>query len=296
MPKLIVTCGVSGSGKSTYARELQALDETWGEINRDFWRFTLFCRGHFDWNLYKFTKDKEKRVTEECEKEFVEFVKEGLNIIVSNTNLNQRDHDYWQANAASVGYEFEVKYFPITFEEMLKRNEKRGTLAVKREVLIQQWDKWLDITNYKRYVPNSDKPKAIWVDIDGTVAVNTSRGHHDYDQVGTDSPRMDIISMITAWAENDNLQIIFMSGRPESCREETTNWLEKYFWDVDYLYMRTTGDNRSDRIVKEELFWQYLEPHWNIVASIDDRPRVVRLQHDLGIPNVINVQRGYDEF
>jgi len=178
MPKLIITCGVSGSGKSTYARELQALDETWEEINRDFWRFTLFCRGQFDWNLYKFSKDKEKRVTEECDKEFDEFVEQGLNIIVSNTNLNQKDHDYWKAKADAAGYEFE----------------------------------------------------------------------------------------------------------------------EKYFWDVSYLYMRTTGDNRSDRIVKEELFWQYLEPYWNIVAAIDDLPRVVRLQHDLGIPNVINVQRGYDEF
>ena len=33
-----------------------------------------------------------------------------------------------------------------------------------------------------------------------------------------------------------------------------------------------------------------------IVASVDDRPRVVRLQKDLGIPNVIDVSLKYEEF
>ncbi len=36
--------------------------------------------------------------------------------------------------------------------------------------------------------------------------------------------------------------------------------------------------------------------HWNIISAIDDRPRIVRLWHDIGIPNVISVQKGYNEF
>jgi predicted kinase len=295
MPKMIITVGVSGSGKSTFAKEL--VKQGWKEINRDWWRFTLFTNGVYDWSLYKFTKAREKEVTKECLTDFDWARTFGLNVVISNTNLTPKTLQSWIDKGNAAGYEVEVKYFPITFEEMLKRNEKRGALAVGREVLIQQWDKWLDITNYKRYVPDESKPKAIWLDIDGTVARNTSRGHHDYDKVATDSPRLDIISMVSAWAEKDNLQIIFMSGRPDSCRLDTWNWLSTYFPDhLDYLYMRTTGDMRSDRIVKEELFWEYLAPNWNIVASIDDRPRVVRLQHDLRIPNVINVQTGYGEF
>jgi predicted kinase len=295
MSKLICTVGISGSGKTTWAESQDAYN-----INRDTCRFVLFCNGVFDWSLYKFTKEREQRVTQVCEAEFNIGVAVKRDIIVSNTNLNQKDIDHWKAKAESVGYEFEVKYFPITLEEAFKRDSKRGALAVGREVLIQQWQKWLVISGYKRYVPDVSKPKAIWIDIDGTLAINTHRGHHDYDKVGTDTPRLEIISMLKAWIKQDNLQPIFMSGRPESCRENTYTWLQKYFPQEEYgylyLYMRTTGDSRSDRIVKEELFWGYLAPNWNVVASVDDRPRVVRLQQDLGIETVINVQKGYNEF
>ena len=294
MPKLIITCGISGSGKSTYAKEL--VQQGWKEINRDWWRFQVYTRGVHDWSLYKFTKERENKVTALCLQDFEYTVEDEQDVIISNTNLNKKDQDYWKCKAEEAGYEFEIKYFPITFEEALKRDQKRGALSVGRDVLIQQWGKWLEITNYKTYTPNEDKPKAIWLDIDGTIAINTSRGHHDYDKVITDSPRLDIISMVKAWSLMDNLQIIFMSGRPDSCREDTIKWLQTYFDDVEYLYMRTTGDFRSDRIIKEELFWEYLEPNWNIVAAFDDRPRVVRLQKDLGIPNVIDVSRGYSEF
>lgn len=293
---VIVTVGISGSGKSTYARELKDLVPNVVEINRDEWRFKLFTNGIQDWSKYKFTKERENQVTQKCNELFDQAVLNLQSVVISNTNLNQKDIDYWKAKADAVGYDFEVKYFPITFEEALKRDSKRGALAVGREVLIGQWKKWLDITNYRRYTPDENKPKALWLDLDGSIAINSHRGHHEYDKVITDSPRLDVISMVLSWAERENLQTIFMSGRPDSCREDTVKWLLNYFDDVPYLYMRTTGDLRSDRIIKEELFWEHLEPNWNIVAAIDDRPRVLRLQKDLGIPLVIDVSREYVEF
>lgn len=294
MPKLIITSGVSSSGKSTYAKELIA--QGWAEINRDYWRFKQYCNGVNDWSLYKFTKAKEDFVTFLCDHDWECAVDQKLNIIVSNTNLNQKDHNYWKTKAESVGYEFEVKYFPITFEEALKRDSKRGALAVGREVLIQQWQKWLIISGYKRYTPDVSKPKAIICDLDGTIAVNTHRGHHDYDKVSTDTPRESVISLVRAWGLNQGFYVIFMSGRPDSCMEASKQWIRDHLPIEPLLYMRKTGDMRSDRIVKEELFWEHLVPHYNVIAAIDDRPRVVRLWQDLGIETVINVQRGYDEF
>ena len=87
-----------------------------------------------------------------------------------------------------------------------------------------------------------------------------------------------------------------MSGRPDSCYDATKTWLSNYFDGSIYLYMRKTGDHRCDSIVKEELFWEYLEPNWNIVAAIDDRPKISRKQKDIGIPLVINVSKTYKEF
>lgn len=61
MAKLLLCCGVSGSGKSTFAKEL--VRQGWSEINRDYWRFKTYCNGVADWSLYKFTKERENYVS-----------------------------------------------------------------------------------------------------------------------------------------------------------------------------------------------------------------------------------------
>lgn len=94
--------------------------------------------------------------------------------------------------------------------------------------------------------------------------------------------------------------ILFMSGRDECCKEETERWIRKYFYNNDEqdikLFMRKRNDIRNDKIVKEELFWDNVNDNWNVIAAVDDRPRIVRLWNDIGIPNVISVQKGYNEF
>lgn len=295
MPKLLLCCGVSGSGKSTYAKEL--VSQGWGEVNRDECRFKLFTNGEKDWSKYKFTKEREKLVTEYCNSSFDGWVSLGVNIVVSNTNLNQIDHNYWRAKAEEVGYDFEVKYFPILLEEALKRDQKRGALSVGREVLFKQWKKWLEITNYKRYVPDTSKPKVFIVDIDGTIALTNGRSHYDFsEKVTTDKLRQDVMSMVEAFCYTKDASIILLSGRDDICRQDTINWLN--FWHVDYLelHMRKNGDNRSDRLIKEEIFWEHIEPRFNVLAAFDDRPRVVRLWKDIGIPLVVDVCKTYEEF
>lgn len=295
MPKLLLCCGVSGSGKSTYAKEL--VSQGWGEVNRDEWRFKLFTNGEKDWSKYKFTKEREKLVTEYCNSTFDGWVSLGANIVVSNTNLNQIDHNYWRAKAEEVGYDFEVKYFPILLEEALKRDQKRGALSVGREVLFKQWQKWLEITNYKRYVPDTSKPKVFIVDIDGTIALTNGRSHYDFsEKVTTDKLRQDVMEMIESFCYTKDASIILLSGRDDICRQDTINWLN--FWRVDYLelHMRKNGDNRSDRLIKEEIFWEHIEPRFNVLAAFDDRPRIVRLWKDIGIPLVVDVCKTYEEF
>ena len=297
MPILKICCGVSGSGKSTYAKELVE-NHNYREINRDNVRFQLYTNDVHDWSLYKFTKEREDHVSSFCD-ELFDFYSDNqcrYNIIVSNTNLGIKYHKYWQQKAEQAGYDFEVKYFDVDLETLLKRDTKRGALSLGKEAILQQWKKYIKLRGFKKYVPNEHKPKAVIVDIDGSVARATHRGHHDYHLVSTDTPRMEIISMILAWTEAEKMEIIFMSGRPDSCREDTKKWLETYFFEVPYLYMRKTGDNRNDSIVKEELFWDNVAEHWNIIACVDDRNRVLRKWHDLGIPNVINVQETYVEY
>ena len=295
MPKLILCRGISASGKSAFAKEME--DHGYYEINRDNHRFSLFCDGEHDWSLYKFTKYRENQVTEECEEDFNEAVSYSYNIVVSNTNLNLKDVDYWKEKAESVGYEFEIKLFDISLEEALKRDSKRGALQVGREVILQQWKKWLDVIEFKRYIPNEYKPNAIIVDIDGTIALTNGRSHYDYsDAVLTDSARGNVMELVESYSNYTNSHTIIVSGRESVCKAATEQWLNKYLVDYTSIHMRPEGDSRSDRIVKQEIFWEHIEPYYNVLAAFDDRPRVIRLWKDIGIPLVVDVDTDYLEF
>jgi len=290
-------CGVSASGKSTNVEELRKLGWKFVELNRDEWRFKLFVEGEPSWAKYKFSKERENTVTEKLNELFDYAVANLLPVIVSNTNLNKKDHLYWENKAKEVGYDFEVKYFPVTLTEALKRDKKRGALSVGQDVIFDQWQKWLEITGAKKYVPNEFKPKAIILDIDGTIALTNGRSHYDYSEaVLSDTVRLDVLEMVSAFASTMGADIICVSGREEICREDTEEWLTSHYVDNTELHMRKAGDDRCDTIVKEEIFWEHIEPHWNVIAAFDDRPRVIRKWKDIGIPLVVSVQSDYKEF
>lgn len=293
MPKLIVTVGCSGSGKTTWA---SSLGNTWYNINRDVHRFNLFCDGVYDWNLYKFTKERENQVTKECEADFNEAIAHSCDIVVSNTSLNQKDIDYWKTKAEKAGYEFEIKYFDVNLEELLRRDTKRGALSVGREVILKQYQKWLELTNARVYTPNTSLPKTVVSDVDGTVAKMVGRSPYDWDKVGEDEPIVEIIKLIEGYTNSYADKLVFVSGRDGSCYDETYEWLSKHVWRPFELYMRTTGDQRKDTIIKEEIIFNILEPRYNIVMWFDDRACVVRKLKCLKIPNIINVDQNLGEF
>lgn len=125
-------------------------------------------------------------------------------------------------------------------------------------------------------------------DIDGTLTFRsqerdddlTTRGIHDYDRVSEDWYNDDVFATVSM-LQQAGARIIFVSGRPESCREDTERWLNQRGMlrtsDDNPLYMRTTGDRRPDTIVKRELFDKYIRPMaYQIAGVFDDRNRVVR--------------------
>lgn len=125
-------------------------------------------------------------------------------------------------------------------------------------------------------------------DIDGTLTWRTpesdadpgTRGIHDYDRVSEDLYHPDVFNAVGA-LQQGGAKIIFVSGRPESCREDTVAWInapEILKCDrLNPLFMRTTGDFRPDTIVKRELFDQRIRPWGYYIAGVfDDRNRVVK--------------------
>ena len=170
-------------------------------------------------------------------------------------------------------------------------------MSVGQDVLFDQWQKWLKITNARKYVPDTSKPKAVLVDLDGTLAMNTHRDIHDYsEKVKTDTVRWDVVTLMEQFALYHGAHIIALSGRDGVCYTHTKEWLEENAIMFDCLYMRKEGDRRCDTIIKEEIFWEHIAPNYNVLAVFDDRPRMIRKFKDIGIPMVVDVSQTYKEF
>ncbi len=60
--------------------------------------------------------------------------------------------------------------------------------------------------------------------------------------------------------------------------------------------MRKHKDKRNDKIIKEELFGNLYLNTGISSQQLMNRPRIVRLWHDIGIPNVISVQKDIMNF
>lgn len=299
--KAIVTVGISGSGKSTWAQDLirsrqephgLILGEIWHEINRDDIRFNHFCEGVRDWSKYKWKH--EKKVTEIQNRLIARASEYHWNIIISDTNLNKKYRDDLVDNLERLGYEVEILEFDVDFEEAVRRDLLRPN-SVGREVIYKQWLKWLEYKGFQKYVPDLTKPECVLVDIDGTVAKMNGRKPYDWDKVSTDIPiefNLDVVSGLSTL----NREVIFLSGRDEVCREGTEDWLNQhYLYDFSQLLMRKNEDTRADWIVKKEMFDEVIK-EFNVVGVMDDRYQVIsRLWTPLGLP-ILNVGNLHEMF
>lgn len=292
--RAIITVGVPASGKTTFANEMV---QKFGfrDINRDFIRFNLVKPGS-TWATYKFTKANEKAVDEIHGKMIMESWQNEENIIISDTNLNEGRRLALIGRLQDLGYDVEVKPFEISRKEAIKRDNLRAN-GVGQDVIYKMMQNWNEFSGRVTYKLNEELPKAVIFDVDGTIAQMNGRGPFEWHRVGEDLPREMIIKMLRGYADL-GFHIIICSGRSDECFNETAMWLDKHvglnYWDK--LYMRKAGDYRKDDVIKEEIFWTHLADKYNIVACVDDRPVMIRLWHEMKIPNVIAVADPFVEF
>lgn len=291
--RAIITVGVSASGKSTFAAE--CVKQGFTEINRDWIRFNLVKPGA-NWSNYRFNKTNENEVSRIHGQMIMEAYGRGDDIVISDTNLNYGRRNKLVKTLEGLGYTVEIRTFNVSRETAIKRDNLRAN-GVGQDVIYRQFQDWNKYTGRITYKADESLPKAIIFDVDGTIAIMGDRGPFDWKRVGEDQPREVIIQMLRNYAQMGYI-IIVCSGRSDECRVETANWLNEHvgqmFWHA--LYMRREGDYRKDNSVKEEIFWTHIAHRYNVVASVDDRPQMIRLWHELKIPNVIAVADPYIEF
>lgn len=277
--KASITRGISGSGKSTWTEEFLRNRIGWLEINRDNIRFK---GGPIDWTKYKFTKAREQAVTDKANQLINYAAINGLNIICSDTNLNEDRLSDLIDQLETLDYEVEIKDFEITFEEAMKRDAQRSG-GVGTSVLMRQW---LQRYGKEPQPQESSLPPAYIFDIDGTIAKMQGRSPFEWHRVGEDKPVPHVIDVCVAlWTQGN--EIVFLSGRDGVCRPETEKWLKE---NIDIpenhwsLFMREAGNQEKDTTLKPRLFEEYIKGRYNVMAVFDDRPSVVRTWITQGIP------------
>lgn len=135
------------------------------------------------------------------------------------------------------------------------------------------------------------KKTAVIVDIDGTVAHNDGhRKPFDWDKVSDDTPIPGVIKFLKVLEQSEDLDaIIYVSGRMDCCLNETAEWIVKHVGagitarNGVILFMRATGDYRPDTVAKEEIYREFIEPYYDVVAVLDDRTSVVKMWRKLGL-------------
>ena len=151
-----------------------------------------------------------------------------------------------------------------------------------------------------------NKPKAIIVDVDGTLAdMRGIRGPFDWDKIHLDRPHQDVIDLVNDLARIDEepypgdlpqdverkYKIIITTGRDGVCEEATKKWLEDNGVIYDDFYIRPEGDFRKDNIIKSEIYMDHIRPKYDVAFVIDDRDQVVEMWRSLGL-RVLQVAPG----
>lgn len=136
---------------------------------------------------------------------------------------------------------------------------------------------------------------ALIIDMDGTVALNeTDRpwyGPGYEKRLHEDRVNEVLASVVYALFVDGDFanHLLFVSGRAEAGREATCEWIETnlgYVVDEDpvSLLMRKDKDNRSDVVVKTEIYNDHILGKFDVRLALDDKPELITLWRSLGIP------------
>jgi len=273
---LIATIGLPGSGKTTWAMEMLAKGN-YERVNSDELR-EQNPRAH------------EARIRYLRDQGIVQALKAGKSVIVDNTNL--RGVSDLRRIAREMDVDFEVKDFrSVPWQECVRRDAERasrGERATGRSVIIRM------AMDAKLFKPDpSVNREAIIVDLDGTLSDTSQRIQHlkggspnwkaffsgiEHDEVNR------AVEAAYKMAVAAKYTVLLVSGRPENYRIPSETWLHNHgFTDYFALFMRSTQDQSPDTEVKSKIYDRYVAPYFDVLFTLDDRPRVVEMWRDKGL-------------
>jgi predicted kinase len=293
--KLIICRGLPASFKSTWAKEqVRLAPNAVTEVNRDDLRAMLH---NSEWS-----KENEQVVVAARDAIIRKVLGQKRVVICSDTN--GKTVQQLIKIAENCGASYEIRNFPCSVEEAIRRDALReGVARVGEGVIRRMAAECPDLVDGTP--PPADAPKvvgshtnrfadelpvglplAVVTDLDGTAALN-KHGRSYYDvtdaDVMQDEPNGPVIDYLK-WQKERGRAVIAVSGREDSCRHGTWNWLVKHLgFAPDMLLMRKAGDQRKDAVVKDELYEGWINGRYAVETVLDDRSSVIEMWRSFGL-------------
>lgn len=300
MKKLILTRGIQGFGKSTWARQWVEEDpEHRIRINNDDIRNML---GSY------WVPSRETLVSNTKRDIALSALYAGYEIVIDNMNLNPKEVKFWEdivnkhnnfvddkirtkSDQVFYKYEIEFKDFFISLDECIRRDAIRPN-PIGEKVIRDTWRRYkhfIQTTEVENYVNNLrawniGKPTCVVVDMDSTLCFNTTKrpwyGEGAAEGMINDVPNGCVCDVI--FELQKSYPIVLATGRDTSQEEVTKQWLLDHEINVSEFYFRKEGDYRKGVEVKREQIEDIMK-NYNILVIFDDCEPIVQMYRDMGL-------------
>lgn len=278
-PKILILRGLPGSGKTTFAKQYQAKHPGTLRTNKDEIRAMLHDS--------VFSKANERFVLSVRDFIVDKALAEGHDCIVDDTNMAMKHVETLDAIAKKHGAIVEINnaFIDVSLETCIQRDLARPR-SVGERVIRSMHRQFLE-TKPAKPVYDPTLPDCIICDLDGTLALfdrdKVSPYDRDFSQDQVNKAINDLLWSM--WNRTEEILDIFIfSGRKDTFKEQTLQWLHDNRVCYDRLYMRRADDTRKDAVVKEELYNDHIKGKRNVLGVFDDRLQVCRFWHRLGLP------------
>lgn len=293
-PQVLILVGAPGSGKSTFAKYILRTEDNWVRINRDDFRTMQFGKTIVP-------REIEGLISKMVSASTKELLRNKVNVIIDATNCSSRNiQDLIQDFNELADIQFKV--FDVPIETLIQRCQKRQEETGKHIPIpvIKKFAKQLQLLQQNFNFETRPKlqkfkelqyakqdtslPKVIICDLDGTLSLMNGRNPYDASTCQNDLLNKPVLNVLKLFAEN-GYNIILLSGREDTFKPQTIEFLDKHNVHYNQLIMRKSGDYRKDAEIKKEIFNQIIQPNYFVEFLLDDRDQVVEMwRKDLNLP------------
>lgn len=293
MPKIILTQGIQGSGKSTWAKKWVEEDP----IHRVRWNNDDCRRMCGPYSVL----ERESFITSTRHSFIHKAMIDKKDIVIDDMNLNTRTTEYYEKIVKAYNdqntdkYVLEYKqFFNISVDECILRDSMRPN-PIGEKIIKSTYRKYRDyiinqsVNNmYDNLVPNNPKlENAIICDIDATLSLNL-KGRPFYGEGCAEGIADDIViepiaNILRTMSKNNKILIVTgREGTPEII-EATKNWLINNNIHYDSIYLRPVKDYSPGAECKKEIYNNYIKGKYNVSFVLEDNKKCVNMWRSEGL-------------